>query len=271
MASLVYCKGCRDTVGCSRFEKFINQRIDPKGLRHRCEMPSHNNGQRSIGEPFSHQAGMGCGNDIRLFYGQPVEDLGGIGGEKTVAQFSTTQRGIAVAAGIRQHDLSSGVDQAGNLRKPAEPAAQPAMQQQYRRTAAVTDIVDVGVSDPDLSSGDTGGRGETPDQVTHKINGNSSQIYGPNENADRCDAGNHKDSASVNDVFHNRVGSAGILIVNFFQGGHFGKQFDLDLLDFGQTLPLARQQMVDFFMQVPNLQFGLEVNPVVMLGPQAIL
>ena len=51
----------------------------------------------------------------------------------------------------------------------------------------------------------------------------------------------------------------GLSIPVFFQGGHFGKQFDLDLLDFDQTLPLARQQMVDFFMQVPDLEFRLEI------------
>ena len=66
------------------------------------------------------------------------------------------------------------------------------------------------------------------------------------------------------------IGS-GLSVPNFFQSGHFGKQFDLDLLDFGQALPLAGQQMVDFFMQVPNLQFRLEVDTVVVLVAQAVL
>jgi hypothetical protein len=37
----------------------------------------------------------------------------------------------------------------------------------------------------------------------------------------------------------------------FVQGGHFGQQFDLDLLDFRQALPLAGQEVVDLFMSNP--------------------
>ena len=36
----------------------------------------------------------------------------------------------------------------------------------------------------------------------------------------------------------------------------FGKQIDLDLLDFNQPLPLVRQQMIDFVVQLPDFKFG---------------
>ena len=36
----------------------------------------------------------------------------------------------------------------------------------------------------------------------------------------------------------------------------FGKQIDLNLLDFDQPLPLVRQQMIDFVVQLPDFKFG---------------
>jgi hypothetical protein len=36
----------------------------------------------------------------------------------------------------------------------------------------------------------------------------------------------------------------------------FGKQIDLDLLDFNQALPLVRQEMIDFVVQLPDFKFG---------------
>ena len=63
----------------------------------------------------------------------------------------------------------------------------------------------------------------------------------------------------------------GLVNSGFFQSGHFGQQFDLDLLDFRKMLLLAGQKVVDFLVKVAYFKFRLEVNPVVMLGPQAIL
>jgi hypothetical protein len=36
----------------------------------------------------------------------------------------------------------------------------------------------------------------------------------------------------------------------------FRKQINLDLLNFNQTLPLVRQEVIDFFVQVPDFKFG---------------
>ena len=44
----------------------------------------------------------------------------------------------------------------------------------------------------------------------------------------------------------------------------------LNLLDFRQPLPLPRQDVVDFFMQVPDLEFGLQIDPVIVFGTQTI-
>ena len=37
----------------------------------------------------------------------------------------------------------------------------------------------------------------------------------------------------------------------------FGKQIDLNLLDFNQPLPLVRQQMIDFVVQMPDFKYGI--------------
>jgi len=41
------------------------------------------------------------------------------------------------------------------------------------------------------------------------------------------------------------------------QARDFRKQIDLDLLNFDQPLPLVRQEVVDFVVQVPDFKFGL--------------
>jgi len=41
----------------------------------------------------------------------------------------------------------------------------------------------------------------------------------------------------------------------------------LDLLNFGQPLPLPVDQMVEFLMQVPDLELGFEIDAIVVLGP----
>ena len=47
--------------------------------------------------------------------------------------------------------------------------------------------------------------------------------------------------------------------------GNVGHDFQLHLLNFGKALPLARNQMIHLFMQVPDLQFGLEIDAVIAL------
>jgi hypothetical protein len=41
-------------------------------------------------------------------------------------------------------------------------------------------------------------------------------------------------------------------------------QFYLDLLDFDESLPLLRQQMVKLLVQLPNLQLRLEIDLIIV-------
>jgi hypothetical protein len=50
----------------------------------------------------------------------------------------------------------------------------------------------------------------------------------------------------------------------------FFQQFDLDLLDFKEPVVLPPQQVIDFLVQMPNLEFGFEVDLVIVLRPQSI-
>jgi hypothetical protein len=45
--------------------------------------------------------------------------------------------------------------------------------------------------------------------------------------------------------------------------------FELNLLDFGQSLPLPIDQMVELLMQVANLKLSLQIDAIVVLGPQS--
>ena len=45
------------------------------------------------------------------------------------------------------------------------------------------------------------------------------------------------------------------------------EQLNLDLLDLEQPIVLATQQVVDFFVQVPNLKFGFQIDFVIVLRP----
>jgi hypothetical protein len=45
----------------------------------------------------------------------------------------------------------------------------------------------------------------------------------------------------------------------------FFQQFDLDLLNLEQAVVLAAQQMVDFFVQMPDLKFGFQIHFVIVL------
>src|SRR5665213_115405 len=44
----------------------------------------------------------------------------------------------------------------------------------------------------------------------------------------------------------------------------------LDLLDFGQPLPLPCEDVIDLFMQVPDFQFGFQIDPKIVFRPQTI-
>ena len=57
---------------------------------------------------------------------------------------------------------------------------------------------------------------------------------------------------------------AAFALADFFQ------QFDLDLLNFEEPIVLLSQKMIDFLVQVPNLELGLEIDLVIVLRPQSI-
>ena len=50
----------------------------------------------------------------------------------------------------------------------------------------------------------------------------------------------------------------------------FFQQFDLDLLNLKESVVLLSQEVIDFLVQVPNLEFGFEVDLVIVLRPQSI-
>src|SRR5258707_15238874 len=50
----------------------------------------------------------------------------------------------------------------------------------------------------------------------------------------------------------------------------FFQQFDLYLLNFEEAIVLLSQEMIDFLVQVPNLELGFEVDLVIVLRPQSI-
>jgi len=58
--------------------------------------------------------------------------------------------------------------------------------------------------------------------------------------------------------------SAPFALADFFQ------QFDLYLLNFEEPVVLLSQKMIDFLVQVPNLEFGLEIDLVIILRSQSI-
>lgn len=49
------------------------------------------------------------------------------------------------------------------------------------------------------------------------------------------------------------------------------KEFDLHLLDFGEALPLPVDEMVHLFVQVPDFEFRLQVDLIVVPRAQSIL
>src|SRR5439155_3148389 len=50
----------------------------------------------------------------------------------------------------------------------------------------------------------------------------------------------------------------------------FFEQLDLDLLNLEQTIVLPPQEMVDFFVQMPDLELGVEIDFVIVLRAQTI-
>jgi hypothetical protein len=52
---------------------------------------------------------------------------------------------------------------------------------------------------------------------------------------------------------------------------HFFHQFHLNLLNLEQALPLVGQKLVHLGVELADLQFGLQVGAVVVLGAQAVL
>ena len=50
----------------------------------------------------------------------------------------------------------------------------------------------------------------------------------------------------------------------------FFEKFDLDLLDFEEPVVLAAQEVIDLFVQVPDLELGLEIDLVIVFAAQSI-
>src|SRR6266436_3892238 len=58
--------------------------------------------------------------------------------------------------------------------------------------------------------------------------------------------------------------SAPFALADFFQ------QFNLDLLNLEEPVVLLSQKMIDLLVQVPNLEFGFEIDLVIILRSQSI-
>src|SRR6266576_3178203 len=50
----------------------------------------------------------------------------------------------------------------------------------------------------------------------------------------------------------------------------FFQQLNLDLLNLEEAIVLAAQQMVDFFVQMPDLELGFQIDFVIVLRAQSI-
>ena len=48
-------------------------------------------------------------------------------------------------------------------------------------------------------------------------------------------------------------------------------EFHLNLLNFQQSLSLVDNQVVELFIQMEDLEVGLEIDPIILLTPQTIL
>ena len=50
----------------------------------------------------------------------------------------------------------------------------------------------------------------------------------------------------------------------------FFQQLDLDLLNLEQTVVLPAKQMIDFFVQMPDLELGFQIDFVIVLRAQPV-
>ena len=75
-------------------------------------------------------------------------------------------------------------------------------------------------------------------------------------NAARCDrcATGHRPAATLALAF----------------AAEFFEQFDLDLLNFEKPVVLASQQVIEFFVKVPDLQLSFQVDFVIVFAAQSI-
>jgi hypothetical protein len=55
------------------------------------------------------------------------------------------------------------------------------------------------------------------------------------------------------------------ITLTFALAADFFEQLDLDLLNFEEPIVLPPQEMIDFFVQVPDFELGFEVDFVIVL------
>src|SRR6266403_3210405 len=63
---------------------------------------------------------------------------------------------------------------------------------------------------------------------------------------------------------NSRAGSAITFAAEFFQ------QFDLNLLNLEEPIVLASQQVIDFFVEMPDFKFGFEIDLVIIFSAQPV-
>ena len=56
----------------------------------------------------------------------------------------------------------------------------------------------------------------------------------------------------------------------FAFAAEFFQQFDLDLLNLEEPIVLSSQKVIDLFMQVPDFEFGFEVDLVIVFRAQTV-
>src|SRR5437588_2140190 len=50
----------------------------------------------------------------------------------------------------------------------------------------------------------------------------------------------------------------------------FFEQLDLDLLDFEKPVVLAAEQVIEFFVKMPDFEFGLEIDLIIVFAAQSV-
>ena len=71
-------------------------------------------------------------------------------------------------------------------------------------------------------------------------------------------------------LFNGNLERAITAALTFALAADFFEQLDLDLLNLEEPIVLAPQQVIDFFVQVPDLELGFEVDFVIVLRAQTI-